>query len=1075
MKNQLFVRFLPVFVVAGISATSLHAQVPQAPLDALKLRTAAQTVSGPTDPPALRDSATGEIEVVVQLTKAPLAGRQAEGIARSAALGGDSQRAYIRDLEADQAALMGPLNGLGAQKTASLTKALNAVVVRVDAGKIPAIAKLPGVLSVRRVRDYELHLEQTVPYIGAAAAQSNGFTGAGVRVAVLDSGIDYTHKNLGGPGTLEAYEAAWGTSHADPRNRTTDGLFPTAKVIGGFDFVGESWPNTPTQDDPDPIDKGTHGTHVADIIAGESTDGTHKGVAPGAKLYAYKVCSAVSTSCNGVAILRAFDASLDPNGDGDISDRVEVINLSLGSPFGQKEDDSYHAASNAARVGVSVVMSAGNSSDRPYIVGSPSTAQEGISVANTTMPDAKIFALVINSGSTPSGSIAGTYRNTNSVSWAPVVGTVTADVIYVGRGCPAGHTAPSDPEDPLPTGVTPEQIAGKIALVDRGVCAASQKVDRFADLGAVGILIANNVAGDPPSFSFGGPPPPAGQTFTPKPTLVLQNTLAFGPTSPMRQALANTAGGPVNATISENNFTPIGGSMISSSSRGPDISYNMIKPEIGAPGNSVSAIAGTGTGEDAFSGTSGAAPVVAGSAALLKEGFFDASPSTIKSLLMNNALRDIFINQATQPGVLAPITRIGAGQVRVDKALNANAIAFVPGPPDQPSLSFGFQRVVVPRTLTKTVRVRNFLSGARTFNVSHSFRYSDDASSGAVTVSAPSFVTVPGRRSADFTVTMTVNASLLPAWTMNGGGRGGDGFRLQGHEYDGFIHITEGSDQLALPFHVLPHKAAGTRAASSNVTLTAGSGSVAVNNSPAAVPGVTDVFHLIGMSPRVDVTTLPKQGDNFTITDLQNFGAREVNFGTTAAPNLGVQFLITTHEPNTHGVYPRGVELDIDTTGDGVADYFVFQNENGGFGASGQSVVVVQKAQNPGAGTRTILFNNDVDFNSTNMIYSVLYSQLGLPANVSRVTPLNIDVLGYDNYFTGFVTDVIEDVIFSPGMPKYNATPFPQFTVPIGGSTTLNITANPPGNAVSPSQSGILLGFRDARAKLESQPIRVSP
>ena len=121
---------------------------------------------------------------------------------------------------------------------------------------IPAVAALPGVHTVRQLHDYQLDLSETVPYIGATAVQNVGFNGAGVRVAVLDTGIDYTHKFFGGPGTAAAYTAAYGTTTADTRNTTTDGLFPTAKVVGGFDFVGERWPSGPLAPDPDPIDCG---------------------------------------------------------------------------------------------------------------------------------------------------------------------------------------------------------------------------------------------------------------------------------------------------------------------------------------------------------------------------------------------------------------------------------------------------------------------------------------------------------------------------------------------------------------------------------------------------------------------------------------------------------------------------------------------------------------------------------------------------------------------------------------------------------------------------------------------------
>jgi len=86
--------------------------------------------------------------------------------------------------------------------------------------------------------------------------------------------IDYTHASVGGLGTIPAYIAAYGTSPADPRNTTLDGLFLTARVKGGYDFVGEVWPNGPLAEDPDPIAFEGHGTHVADIIGGE------QGVAP---------------------------------------------------------------------------------------------------------------------------------------------------------------------------------------------------------------------------------------------------------------------------------------------------------------------------------------------------------------------------------------------------------------------------------------------------------------------------------------------------------------------------------------------------------------------------------------------------------------------------------------------------------------------------------------------------------------------------------------------------------------------------------------------------------------------------
>lgn len=144
-----------------------------------------------------------------------------------------------------QANLASQLNALGGKELARVQNAHNAIAVRIDAAQLSQVAALQGVAKVRPVVNYKLDLSETVPYVGGSAAQAAGFDGTGVRVAVLDSGIDYTHKNLGGAGTQAAYEAAYGTAPADPQNKSRDGLFPTAKVIGGYDFVGEDWPNSP--------------------------------------------------------------------------------------------------------------------------------------------------------------------------------------------------------------------------------------------------------------------------------------------------------------------------------------------------------------------------------------------------------------------------------------------------------------------------------------------------------------------------------------------------------------------------------------------------------------------------------------------------------------------------------------------------------------------------------------------------------------------------------------------------------------------------------------------------------------
>ena len=314
---------------------------------------------------------SGSVEIIVQLSDPPLAvangpeSRRVGGL-----LGRPQQMAHSAMVRQRQDAVVSKIVALGGKEIGRVRIAYNAAIMRVDASKLTQIASLPGVVTVQPPGKFRLSLSTTVPYIGASSAQAVGLDGFGVKVAVLDTGIDYTHRNLGGAGTGAAYLGAYGTDPSDPKNTTRDGLFPTAKVIEGFDFVGEVWPDCPSADDcrtedPDPIDFNGHGTHVADIVGGKSQDGNHVGVAPETSLLAVKVCSAVSTACNGVAILKALDYVLDPNGDGSMDDAVDVVNMSLGADYGQRENSTSEAAANAVRAGVVVVAAAGNAARSP--------------------------------------------------------------------------------------------------------------------------------------------------------------------------------------------------------------------------------------------------------------------------------------------------------------------------------------------------------------------------------------------------------------------------------------------------------------------------------------------------------------------------------------------------------------------------------------------------------------------------------------------------------------------------------------------------------------------------------------
>lgn len=952
---------------------------------------------------------------------------EAEGLSAIEQVQRSALRNHRAAVMARQGDLMDQLKGMGAQELGRVHIAHNAVAVKVDATSLAAIAQLSGVQAVRPVVDYQLDLSETVPYVGGTAAQAAGFTGAGVKVAVLDSGIDYTHKNLGGPGTTAAYAAAYGANPLDAKNKTRDGLFPTAKVVGGYDFVGEDWPNGPEVPDEDPIDYEGHGTHVADIIGGRSADGTHKGMAPNALLYAVKVCSAVSSSCSGVALLKGMDFALDPNGDGNTDDAVDVINMSLGSSYGQIEDDLTLAATNAVKLGTVVVVSAGNSANLPYIVGSPSTGVGVISVAQTQVPSAKAVPLVVNSPA----AVAGIYGNSATLDYAPIGAGVTGNVAFFGRGCPAGSVAGQAGADPVLNAV-----AGKIALIDRGACSVSLKVDNAVKSGATGVLIGLVADGDAVSFSFGG-----GTAF--KPTLVIQQVLAA------RIKARLTAGDVVSVSMSPAAAIPLAGSMASTSSRGPAMSTQHIKPEIGAPGASISAEAGTGSGQTAFGGTSGAAPMVAGAAALLIEAHPGYSPNRIKALLMNSAETVVYTNPALLPGELAPITRIGSGELRVNRALALTSAAWN-RKQRAAALSFGALEVDRKTTTdTLTLRVENFGASTKRFTITPSFRFASDEASGAVKVNVRSSVSVSARDAEDIEISLTIDPAKLPSWVLNGGSQGGNGAGLNGPEYDGYLTLTAGSEKLTVPWHVLPRRAASTEAEWQDRRGSALT--VKLKNSGQEV-GQYEVFSLMATNPRLPASALPKPGDNFAAIDLRAVGTRYLTEAVCGEAGGCLEFAISTFGRRAHPAYPAGFEVAIDTNGDGKPDYFVSNGEAGTFASSGQTLVYVQKA---GATTRSAFFFADADLNSGNMTMTVPMSALGLAVG----TTINFAVDAADNYFSGKVSDAITGMRFTPGAARFNVAGLPFGEVPARGTGEVAVARG----AVLPaksSEAGLLIMHR---------------
>lgn len=837
--------------------------------------------------------------------------------------------------------------------------------------------------------------------------------GSGIRVAVLDTGIDYTHANLNGPGTKAAYTAAYGSSPSDPRNATTDGLFPTAKVVVGFDFVGETWPFGPLSFDPDPIDFNGHGTNVADIIGGR------KGVAPGVSLYAVKVCATQAAACSGVALLLAMEFAVDPNGDGDAEDHVDIVNMSLGGSYGQPFDDALSAAvDNATKLGVLTVAASGNGGDLPYITSSPGAAATAIAVAQTHVPaDFFPFMTVLEPRSEEED-----YQAIFQPWSAPLTKVIQGPAQY-------GDGAGGDLNGCVP--FAPGSLDGSIVMVDRGACFFSEKIRNIQDASGVLGIIALVSAGPPFPGGFGG-----GSAITIPGFMIGRANGGI-----LRSGGAEVRFDPSNVNLQV-------GSVVDSSSRGPQLQDNGIKPDLAAPGASVSAQVGMGTGERAFGGTSGATPMAAGAAALLLQGYrsgfdFDKglrgskirlSPLEVKALVMNTSEVNI---RNTDEGPLAPVTRIGGGEVRVDRALASPAAAW-----DEDGLTgalgFGFVDVAGGSVnITKRVRLRNYSSSPVTYRLAMTFRFADDEANGEVTLSVPPVVSVGAGEDTVFEVVLNIEGALLRDNLMDSGRHGNDPGRLTVNEYDGYLVLDDGYRPIHLAWHVLPRKAArviATRAipdfAGGAFRGPVGSSTLKLTNTGVGA-AQNDAYALAALSP-----DLPRggRGQGSPTPDLRAIGVRtfQVLAGFCSAdPSYVMVFAVNTWERQTHANFPGIYWFDLDTDRDGTPDFAVFNSDLGlrQLGVDGRNVTWALEYS---PGDLSSFFFTEHAMNTANTALTICGEQIG---SVPLFQEIDATVFAIDIFFGG-IGDVIEGVTFAPLAEGFVTS---VADIPSGGSALISV------------------------------------
>ncbi len=193
-------------------------------------------------------------------------------------------------------------------------------------------------------------------------------------------------------------------------------------------------------------------------------------------------------------------------------------------------------------------------------------------------------------------------------------------------------------------------------------------------------------------------------------------------------------------------------------------------------------------------------------------------------------------------------------------------------------------------------------------------------------------------------------------------------------------------------------------------------------------------------------------------------GARLVDIG---GGDFGIQFAINTYGERAHPNYPSEFDIYIDNNRDGTPDFVIFNAESGAFATSGQNAVSVFNVKsNTMAGP---FFFTDADLDSANAILTAPLTELGMTPD----TQFDFAVLALDNYFTGEITDAIEGMTYTPNAPRFAGVGVPDAGVPAGGASLLSIGFFPAGERASPSQSGLLLMYRDGKPGREADAIRV--
>ncbi len=846
-----------------------------------------QEVTGNTaaTPLGLHSRDSAPVTVVVILRGDPVAIVQ-KNVGRQ--LTRSERESVIAQRHAEHQGAKAEIERRGGKVLAHFQSALNGMKIQIPRRELARLRAIPGVVDIQAVGNYHRDNTISVPLIGAPLAwQLPGqFQGQGVKIAILDSGIDYTHADFGGPGTVAAYQAAFATNTLPP----DPALFgPGApKVKGGTDLVGDNYTgrNTPVPD-PNPLDcpstSGTvgHGTHVAGTATGfgVKADGTTytgpynaaaytpgafrigPGVAPKADLYSVRVFGCAGST---EVVSEAIDWA--------VAHGMNVISMSLGSDFGNVGNGSTGslaegtAVANAVAAGIVVVAASGNAGPTPYITSAPAVYAGVISVAATdALAGIPVATLKLSTGPTLTVQNSNNATFANGSTW-PIVVLRKADGT-VSLGC--------DPNEYDKTKNGGIDISGKLVVTIRGTCSRVFRAGAAQHFGAAAAaMIDTSPASFPPyegPIPGGAPDPNSGNIYEPV-TIPFFGVLSADAATLTGGPNGLNPAAPVSATANNAGILANPGfdKVATFSSGGARIGDSVLRPGVTAPGvSTVSAASGTGNGFKVLSGTSMATPHVAGVAALAKQAHPTWSVADLRAAIIETAAPSLLPDYSPR--------NEGAGLVQALGAVTTQAVVRTP----DESLSFGYADLLTDFSGTKQVTVHNFGPKAVQFNI----WVTKSIGPASVSVTVPASVIVAGNGDAQFPLTLSVPASA---------GTGGNTFQDVG----GYIQLTpsntrlNGNVALTVPYYLVTH-------GRSNVAATLAPGGLNLTNNGSALATTTPGLWIWNLYQPVP----------------QGVAQADVRAVGTSLSGTNVFFAVNTYDRVSTTLAFQEIDVCIDTSG----------------------------------------------------------------------------------------------------------------------------------------------------------------